>query len=171
MINEYISKFKIFDKYGGALEDTFMNGFCYYFAKILESNFPTGRIYYDAIVNHFVFCCKDKYYDITGEVKVNESQYCLWDRFSDYMQESIITRDCILKNPINKELTINEFIDLFKEKNTNNIFEMTFNKEFAKEFAAMLKERFPHGLIIRHWDSNYFRFLYNGKYYGIFGEE
>lgn len=49
-----------------SVENAFLNGYCYYFAVILEHRFPEGEIFYDC--GHFIFGYRGKFYDITGEV-------------------------------------------------------------------------------------------------------
>lgn len=74
-----------------------IDGNCYYFAIVLLSRFPTGEIYYDVILGHFLFKYEDQYYDWTGHV-VPDGILIQWDKFDDYdqLQKQIITRDCIM---------------------------------------------------------------------------
>ena len=64
---EFINKFKFANKQN-VLENTFTNGYCYYFAIILKTRFPSGKILFDKDFNHFVFQYDNKLYDITGNV-------------------------------------------------------------------------------------------------------
>ena len=47
-----------------------LNGNCYYFAKILQDRFPEGEIYYDVVWGHFVYKIEGRFYDWTGESKM-----------------------------------------------------------------------------------------------------
>lgn len=80
-----------------ALEDTFLNGYCYWFAHILCSRFD-GEIYYLPIENHFIAYIGASFYDITGEIKPNEKPY-KWTLYTSIepFQSYRITRDCINK--------------------------------------------------------------------------
>ncbi len=75
-----------------------LNGNCYYFAQILLARFPCGKIYYDVIDGHFLFCLNNHFYDWTGERQVNIDNLIDW---STYQQEdpkhyARIVRDVIL---------------------------------------------------------------------------
>lgn len=83
-------------------DSNWVNGNCYYFAKILQERFPDGSIYYDVIDCHFVFKHDGKYYDHTGIVKYdndkcNNHYLVEWDHFDEYdsIQKKRIIRDCI----------------------------------------------------------------------------
>jgi hypothetical protein len=91
----FITKFK--NIHPKALEDAFLYGNCYWFAHILNTRFG-GRIVYLPVDNHFILQYHNKFYDITGEVEVNQVWY-YWD---DYRQiepthSKRIIRDCIEK--------------------------------------------------------------------------
>ena len=45
----------------------FTDGYCYYFAKILEEAYPGGTICKPWPIGHFIYRYNDKYYDIDGE--------------------------------------------------------------------------------------------------------
>lgn len=79
------------------LDAKWLDGNCFYFAKILESRFPDGEIYYDVIDGHFVFKYRDNYYDYSGKVFPN-GYLVEWDNFEEYdaLQKKVIIRDCIL---------------------------------------------------------------------------
>jgi hypothetical protein len=72
-------------------------GNCYYFAIILKDRFPEGKIFYDVILGHFVFCYENKFYDWTGCIKPY-GYLVEWDKFDDYdtLQKQVIIRDCIM---------------------------------------------------------------------------
>ena len=78
-----------------------LDGNCYYMSIILKNRFPSGTIYYDVIMGHFLFEQSGKYYDFNGEVSVyNEDIEHLvkWDEFQNYdqLQKLVIEQDCIL---------------------------------------------------------------------------
>lgn len=87
--NEFIAKFKQSNR-NKVMEDTFLHGFCYYFAVILKNRFPTGTILYDKEAAHFVFSYENKLYDITGNVT---NQY----HNTSPTWNATITKECILK--------------------------------------------------------------------------
>ena len=47
-------------------ENNWTQGNCWYFAKILETRFPGGKIMYEPIDGHFLYLYKGKYYDWNG---------------------------------------------------------------------------------------------------------
>lgn len=77
------------------IEDTFLNGYCYWFAFILKSRFG-GDIMYDCINNHFVTEIGDCLYDISGQVY---GSFVYWDIYQrqDELEKQRIYRDCIYK--------------------------------------------------------------------------
>lgn len=86
---EFIKNFKESDR-SHVLEKTFLQGYCYYFAVILEERFPGGMILYDKEAAHFVYFYEGKLYDITGNVTGQYHQLnTKWN--------STITKECILK--------------------------------------------------------------------------
>lgn len=60
----FINPFKRFEK-DKVLHTTFTEGYCYYFALMLQHRFPEGELYYLGW-GHFVTKIGDKFYDITG---------------------------------------------------------------------------------------------------------
>ena len=102
-ILSFIENFKSFEKTdkSTSLSDTFLYGYCYYFALILKSRFPKGDIYYIPIYNHFVFKYEDNLYDISGiivdEEKINLAEP--WEQYKekDKLETERIIRDCINK--------------------------------------------------------------------------
>jgi len=50
----------------------FTDGYCYYFAKILEEAYPGGVICKPWPIGHFIYKYNDKYYDIDGEYVLKE---------------------------------------------------------------------------------------------------
>ena len=79
-------------------ECNWMGGNCYFFAVILKSRFPEGKIYYDVIAGHFVFQYQNKFYDWLGLYLLDDAKLVLWDEFDQYdsLQKEIIIRDCIM---------------------------------------------------------------------------
>lgn len=72
-----------------------LNGNCYWFAKILTDRFNYLDIFYDPIVGHFVAGVDDIYYDYTGQVnpeKVYKLSY-IKDNEPNWYQR--ILKDCI----------------------------------------------------------------------------
>jgi hypothetical protein len=83
---------KFIKKYESA-DDLFRRGQCFWFAFILAHRFK-GTIMYQPVDNHFVAKIKNKYYDVTGEVKgdfqtIDEAR-------KDPLHWERIKRDCIL---------------------------------------------------------------------------
>lgn len=61
---------RIRDSFVGS-EHVYMNGSCYYFAKILQGVYPKGELW--ETHDHVYFFFEGKYYDIRGHVHVNET--------------------------------------------------------------------------------------------------
>ena len=74
-----------------------ISGNCYYFALILKDRFPTGIIFYDVIVGHFVFLYDGHYFDWTGLIEP-DGYLVQWDKFDDYdhLQYQRIIEDCLM---------------------------------------------------------------------------
>lgn len=75
-ILEFIDKFRTkFGEYRKNKEESvrelFTDGFCYYFAKILQEAFPGGELCIPWPIGHFIYHYKGKYYDIEGEYCLN----------------------------------------------------------------------------------------------------
>ena len=80
----FINKFK--EKYPSELEDTFSNGYCYYFALMLRERFG-GLIMFNAAKVHFAFRrkgLKEPLYDIKGIVHINDDDD--WWEWDDYVE-------------------------------------------------------------------------------------
>ena len=75
-----------------------LNGNCYFFAVILKSRFPEGKIFYDVVYGHFVFQYQNQYYDWTGIYKSTDGFLVSWDEFDKYdsLQKKRIAQDCIM---------------------------------------------------------------------------
>ena len=109
-ITDFIEKFKNRNGKGNrlAIEEFFMNGNCYWFAKILKERFPSGKILYDLRNNHFLFyggqslnIKEEGIFDIRGEVTEEYLPWLLqgtvieWDKYNDTIHKARIRRDCI----------------------------------------------------------------------------
>lgn len=79
------------------INNDWVSGNCYYFARILNARFG-GTIYYDVEIGHFVTEINGKFYDWNGEVPENDDLYVLWSNFDSYdqCQKMRIIKDCIL---------------------------------------------------------------------------
>lgn len=78
-----------------------LDGNCYYMAKILKMRFPAGDIFYDVIDGHFLFNLSNKFYDFRGLVEIAESDMdhmIEWSKFDMYdpIQRKQIEQDCII---------------------------------------------------------------------------
>ena len=72
-IKNFRTKSGEFDKKTeGSVCHLFTDGYCYYFAKILEEAYPGGTICKPWPIGHFIYKYYDKYYDIDGEYILNE---------------------------------------------------------------------------------------------------
>ena len=83
-------------RYSYELEDTFSNGFCYWFAKILEIRF-NGTIYYNPDLIHFATLIDSQLFDINGLVHADNSWFN-WDDYSLTHDVEAIYHSCILKD-------------------------------------------------------------------------
>lgn len=70
-----------FIKQFASAKDIFLNGMCYWFAFILHNRFPDSDIWYEPIMNHFVCCIEDIFYDAAGVV--SEGGFQKWDDYKD----------------------------------------------------------------------------------------
>lgn len=75
-----------------------IDGNCYFFAVILKSRFPEGKIFYDVIYGHFVFQYQNQFYDWTGLYKIKDGHLVSWDEFDEYdsLQKQVIIKYCIM---------------------------------------------------------------------------
>ena len=84
------------------VDNNWLDGNCYYFAKILHARF-SGIIYYDTVNGHFIYyrTCMDKsqegYYDYSGKINPIEENLVEWDGYYDvdHLHWERIIRDCI----------------------------------------------------------------------------
>lgn len=79
-------------------DSNWLDGNCYFFAKILEAAFQ-GVIYYDPIAGHFLFKQGDYYYDWAGAhqyPKEVEEKFENWRyyMYKDPTHYSRVMRDC-----------------------------------------------------------------------------
>lgn len=101
-IEKFIHEFKNFGT-GKEIIDCFTNGYCYWFAYILQTRFPYGSIYYIPVDNHFVYECFNGFYDITGDCTekydrlnmISWAEYQMKELGSSHYNKLI--NDCILK--------------------------------------------------------------------------
>jgi hypothetical protein len=103
-ILDFIAKFNSHDCLQ-VLEETFTNGFCYYFAVMLKARFPEVVIYYDQIAGHFISLYQFKFYDVTGHLPKydapNQENVRLieWNKMEAYdeLLFECVLNDCVLK--------------------------------------------------------------------------
>jgi hypothetical protein len=95
-IIEFIINFK--KKHPQEIEDVFLNGYCYWFAKILEIRFG-GEILYNPKQVHFATLINNQLFDISGYVVFSEDDVWLnWDEYQMNNDDvSDIFNNCILK--------------------------------------------------------------------------
>ena len=74
-------------------QTVFLNGCCYWFARILAERFG-AEICYDNVSNHFVGKIGDAYYDVTGEVHGTYVPWSTYEAF-DSLDYGRVVRDCI----------------------------------------------------------------------------
>lgn len=66
-VEQFISTIR--DSFIGS-QQVYTEGSCYHFYLILKNVFPIAEAYYD--LDHIITKIDDKYYDITGEIKVSQ---------------------------------------------------------------------------------------------------
>lgn len=74
-----------------------LDGNCYYFAVILNDRFPGGRILYDVVNGHFIYCYLEKNYDWTGIVDCTGYlvDWVLFNEYDESQRNRIV--ECCLK--------------------------------------------------------------------------
>ena len=99
-ILSFIEQFK--EKGREEIEDTFLNGQCYWFAYILVSRFG-GTIWFNPTIPHFCAKIDRHLYDITG-LKENGEYWYEWETYKKIMTQECkslqlkdIIQSCILK--------------------------------------------------------------------------
>lgn len=94
---DFIKRFTQNGKNQGTI-DSFTNGCCYWFAKILSERFRkrNPKLMYDQVENHFGCRIGDIIYDITGDV-TDKYKWETWGsvRREDELLAKRINRDCI----------------------------------------------------------------------------
>lgn len=88
MIDKFISGFK-------TSPDPFQNGYCYYFAHMLQRRFG-GNILYEPVRGHFVLGLAGHLYDSTGDVTDTYDMSQMYQESMWSKQRSIVD-GCILK--------------------------------------------------------------------------
>ena len=91
-----------------SIEAFFLEGNCYWFARILKCRFPQGKILYDVLHNHFLFyggntldIKNNGIFDIRGDITEAYLSWVLdgtvvdWDLYHDETHRKRIWRDCI----------------------------------------------------------------------------
>ena len=76
------------------IENCFLHGNCYWFARILAIEFM-GAIYYDPIVGHFATMINGVMYDITGVVENIGDFISLEEICTDELLCARLQRDCV----------------------------------------------------------------------------
>lgn len=93
-VERWIRKFKRFNKVG-VIEDTFLNGYCYWFANMLHGVFA-GEIFYEPVEGHFVTKINERFYDIRGDVTERYIGKEMYNK-EIYLKRKNIINGCILK--------------------------------------------------------------------------
>lgn len=80
----------------GEVVDCFLNGRCYWFARILKERFveEETEIMIDYVVNHFGTMIGCRVYDITGDV-TDRYNWQKWSDCDDELLRSRIVKGCI----------------------------------------------------------------------------
>ena len=95
MVLDFISRFQNYNE-NGEVTQTFTNGCCFWFAKILTDRFPEGKIVYNPVANHFAAELWARYYDITGEIQdITGYSYWAWYQHYDPIHYDRLTQQCI----------------------------------------------------------------------------
>ena len=91
---QFIESFK--GRYPYEIEDTFSNGFCYWFAKIMEIRF-NGIIYFNPDIVHFAILIGEQLFDINGILDVGDNWFN-WEDYQSHNDTTDIYHNCILKD-------------------------------------------------------------------------
>lgn len=96
-VEAFIQTFK--DKHPEAIEDTFINGYCYWFAHILATRFK-GDIWFNPNIVHFAAKIGDNLYDVCGIITSDEGAWMSWASFQLSNRAAVqdIVRSCIKKD-------------------------------------------------------------------------
>lgn len=82
----------------------YMNGHCYYYAKMLQQIYKQGKLYYNE--SHVVFKINDFYYDVKGIVQPNNNEYI---QIENEEHEAFV-RMILAPSNSNPDLEINNYI-------------------------------------------------------------
>lgn len=77
------------------IENVFSNGFCYWFAKILELRF-NGVIMFNPDTVHFATLIEEQMFDVNGLIDANGTWYN-WNEYASHNYVESIVKSCILK--------------------------------------------------------------------------
>lgn len=83
-------------RFGQTDKKQWMEGNCYYFAKILQTRFPMAVLYYDVVNGHFVSKIGEAFYDCNGFADIVSENLVHWDTYSDISHKKRIIEACIL---------------------------------------------------------------------------
>lgn len=95
-ITKFIDDFK--SKHPKEIEDTFMNGYCYWFAMILSIRFK-GDIWFNPLLVHFASNIGVYLYDVSGMIE-DAYGWVPWEQYQRTNQNEAIQ---IVKKIIKKE--------------------------------------------------------------------
>lgn len=87
MVEQFINHFHSTSKTDNITE-VFTKGCCYWFAYILCGRFPTARMMYDPIANHFVAKIDNHLYDVTGDV-TGQYDVIPWNDYDEIIDDSL----------------------------------------------------------------------------------
>ena len=87
-------------KHPNEIEDTFMNGYCYWFAQMITKRF-NGEIWFNPYICHFAAFVEDRLYDASGMLEDSYGWYN-WDGWSamNQYEAAQIERTIIMKSQI-----------------------------------------------------------------------
>lgn len=71
-------------------------GNCFWFAHILKTRFPSGEIWYEPIIGHFIFKYDDYFYDWRGLFLQDTSVAFKFNKEYDYSLYDRLVKFCIL---------------------------------------------------------------------------
>lgn len=98
-VTQFIEEFKNRAGNPKEIENFFLNGCCYWFAKILDERFKwQGSIVYNIQDNHFLYKIVDCYFDIRGLIKNQDDENIVnWDDYvyTDSTHYNRILKDCV----------------------------------------------------------------------------
>ncbi len=94
-VDEFIYNIKSGERYK-EIEELFLQGGCYYFAKLLANKFY-GEVWYLPVDNHFVTLIDGTLYDIGGKVLKGIEVLYNWDYYQRIEPEDAkrVTKNCI----------------------------------------------------------------------------